>query len=756
MSSIFRSAKDLQPVEYSMDQILSMLSGDEMQQGAAARSLVTWTSENRGIEKFIHNGGLGKLIPLISTPNPTISVHSLVALCNMTSNEFILTKLIEAGGPKVILMAAQSSPDPVCRVESMRALSNIVNFPAGRASLSIPNVIQTACESLAIPVPALKIQAAAVLANLSVDADSHKAVAISALLPILRVILIERDARARWLLTLTLTNLAYTDFTKQMVLRDGGMELFTVLARDPAREVRQQATKALALYDGHDIKITDHFGFVQQSSLTSFGRHADAVHDTKKEIRHEKKWVAMLKSWEDYQSGSDQKKLKDRIKKGIPEKLRCSVWMRLRSIRVNREVLEQYKRLLLGQSDMEEIISKDVNRALTSNTLFRPASTANTTNVDELSPSQKALYNVLKAYSIKDRELGYCQGMSVIAAVLLLYFPEEQTFCIFDSLMNGEHALRPMYMPGFPLLHEYLYIYEQLAIKHLPNVYAHLTTEGVLPIMYAEKWFMTLLQYSYPFPIALRVWDLYMYYGPKALFKVAIATLKFFKKDLLSMKFEKIMGFLQSGMKQRLYDTDRFIRKVLKIKIKSKEVEHLRSTFRATLARPSVVLNGSSTGLGVLGAVAPPPTATTITSILLNPKKATDGSGKLKGKKGGKNADSKKHGSSKMGGGNLHTHDEDDGEPDHHDDTSGNNSHNNNDSEENQSNANANENGQDTTTGSNDHAHESSESHSHHHHHHHHDHHQAAQHNDHGSTYEPTPDFSSENPATTDPASAYL
>lgn len=38
-----------------------------------------------------------------------------------------------------------------------------------------------------------------------------------------------------------------------------------------------------------------------------------------------------------------------------------------------------------------------------------------------LGPGQLALYNLLKAYSLLDEEVGYCQGLSFIAGVLLLH-----------------------------------------------------------------------------------------------------------------------------------------------------------------------------------------------------------------------------------------------------------------------------------------------------------------------------------------------
>lgn len=38
---------------------------------------------------------------------------------------------------------------------------------------------------------------------------------------------------------------------------------------------------------------------------------------------------------------------------------------------------------------------------------------------------QQALFHVLAAYSVYNTEVGYCQGMSEIAALLLMYLNEE-------------------------------------------------------------------------------------------------------------------------------------------------------------------------------------------------------------------------------------------------------------------------------------------------------------------------------------------
>ena len=50
---------------------------------------------------------------------------------------------------------------------------------------------------------------------------------------------------------------------------------------------------------------------------------------------------------------------------------------------------------------------------------------------------QKALLNVLRAYSVYDAELGYVQGMAFLAGFLLFYMSEEQTFWSMVAVLKG-------------------------------------------------------------------------------------------------------------------------------------------------------------------------------------------------------------------------------------------------------------------------------------------------------------------------------
>lgn len=48
-----------------------------------------------------------------------------------------------------------------------------------------------------------------------------------------------------------------------------------------------------------------------------------------------------------------------------------------------------------------------------------------------LAQEQAALREVLYAYSTLDTDVGYCQGMNFVAAVLLRHFPQEVRLCVY-------------------------------------------------------------------------------------------------------------------------------------------------------------------------------------------------------------------------------------------------------------------------------------------------------------------------------------
>merc|ERR1712008_251710 len=105
---------------------------------------------------------------------------------------------------------------------------------------------------------------------------------------------------------------------------------------------------------------------------------------------------------------------------------------------------------------------------------------------------QEALFNVMKAYSIHDREVGYCQGSAFIVGLLLKQMPEEETFAVLVKMMQ-EYRMREMFKPSMAELGLCMYQLEVLVQEHIPDLYGHFQSQSIHTNLYASSWFLTLV-----------------------------------------------------------------------------------------------------------------------------------------------------------------------------------------------------------------------------------------------------------------------
>jgi len=112
------------------------------------------------------------------------------------------------------------------------------------------------------------------------------------------------------------------------------------------------------------------------------------------------------------------------IHKGVPDFLRSAVWVGIAgawdaALQVEFDSL--IDRLQYEVPQNEVIINKDLSRCFPQHEMFKDAE----------GEGQKMLGMVLKAYSLYDTEIGYCQGMAFVAGVLLMNMPVKDSFCVF-------------------------------------------------------------------------------------------------------------------------------------------------------------------------------------------------------------------------------------------------------------------------------------------------------------------------------------
>ncbi|KAI9272577.1 rab-GTPase-TBC domain-containing protein [Sporodiniella umbellata] len=216
---------------------------------------------------------------------------------------------------------------------------------------------------------------------------------------------------------------------------------------------------------------------------------------------------------------------------GVPPALRGTVWPLL-TCSVQHD---SYLSLLKQESVYEKAILRDLHRTFPHHPFFQS------------SQGQDSLFNIVKAYSNYDPEMGYCQGLAFVAGPLLLNMPEEEAFGVLVQLL-GKYDIRQQFTPQMDLLLLRLYQFDGLLQDRLPHVYRHFNQQGIRSNMYASQWFLTLFAYKFPLEVVYRVYDLLFVEGVNCLFAIGLALLAKNQATLLSLDFDHLVSYLKEDM----------------------------------------------------------------------------------------------------------------------------------------------------------------------------------------------------------------
>ena len=235
--------------------------------------------------------------------------------------------------------------------------------------------------------------------------------------------------------------------------------------------------------------------------------------------------------------------LHSKIAAGIPKEVRGIVWQLVAQSK-NYELEEFYLTLKSETSIHEKAIKRDLTR------------TSFYTAVDAVSKGED-LYNVIKAYSLFDPDVGYTQGMIFVAVPLIMNMTDSECFCLLVTMMK-DYRLRDLFCPDMRGLHRQLYQFDRLLEQNSPLLYNHLVKQGIKSSMYASQWFLTFFAYKFPLEIVLRIYDIVITHGIEALLKFAVNLMLQNENKLLSLKFDKLLEFLKDHLFNR-YVNDEFV-----------------------------------------------------------------------------------------------------------------------------------------------------------------------------------------------------
>jgi len=99
-----------------------------------------------------------------------------------------------------------------------------------------------------------------------------------------------------------------------------------------------------------------------------------------------------------------------------------------------------------------------------------------------------------------------------------------------------------------PKLQLRLFQFDRLIEEQLPVLHVHFLRQGVKSSMFCSQWFLTLFSYRFPLEIVFRIFDNCLASGIEAIFGFALSLLQKNEAKLLSLKFDELVAFLNTGI----------------------------------------------------------------------------------------------------------------------------------------------------------------------------------------------------------------
>ena len=307
----------------------------------------------------------------------------------------------------------------------------------------------------------------------------------------------------------------------------------------------------------------------------------------RKENSRTLKWLDMMRATQQAgQSVTAHPKFVSRLEKGVPSAVRAAVWKEMALQVEERSALMATPSSPPSEETMRAI-SLDLARTFPTHAHFsKPAGHA-------------LLEQVLVKAAEEDSEVGFCQGMSFVAGVLLVVMPSADAQLVFRVLLRSpQFAMRDLYRASMPGVWLRLYQFEQVLEQERPRLYEHFTDLNFVPGMYASQWVLTLFAYSFPFDVVVRTWDLMLLRGWSIFFGVAVAVLQEVETKLLFADLDGVARRLRSlsGPGEGRLNTDRVMKRAIGIASGSASPQRLAAMEQAWCNTPQGASLGTNKG----------------------------------------------------------------------------------------------------------------------------------------------------------------
>ena len=202
---------------------------------------------------------------------------------------------------------------------------------------------------------------------------------------------------------------------------------------------------------------------------------------------------------------------------------------------------------------------------------------------------REMLKNILLSLSETYPKCGYCQGMNHIVHFLLdiTNCNEEKSFNIFSAIIS-KTTYDEIVLNDFKLMKKFFYVFDRLVNIYLPDLYVTINKiNRVRACFYISPWFITLFTHSFQknqTKLLLRVFDMFILDGWICIVRIGLMMLKYYQSDLVKMKYEELLQFLISELKEKYdffgnYNYDKFIEMYQEMKIPKGLINNIENEY---------------------------------------------------------------------------------------------------------------------------------------------------------------------------------
>ncbi|KAL0209339.1 hypothetical protein RCL1_007279 [Eukaryota sp. TZLM3-RCL] len=191
-------------------------------------------------------------------------------------------------------------------------------------------------------------------------------------------------------------------------------------------------------------------------------------------------------------------------------------------------------------------------------------------------PWRISLFNVLTSFVEYRCDVGYVQGMSFIAAFLLLFLEPGPTFICFSNLIINNPLLNSFFTFSHDKIDIYYKVFDHFLAKFFPQIFAHFQAVSFSCSMFLHEWFNTVFTKTLSLDCVSRVFDLWFLEGDVVIYRTALGIISLLQSEFMNYDFETTIKVLK---KTNLIDEIDLMRSIEKIDLSADEFVRVYCSF---------------------------------------------------------------------------------------------------------------------------------------------------------------------------------